>query len=282
MAAISSASFRTACLAKPALHYVAQGACWVTLPGDLPRQLAAGDTFLLAEAPSYVLASDLQRRSEDGLSAFDWEHLDVAHHGEAETVLVAGAFVFEALHARLLLVSLPSFTLIPVQDPTSAILRGLLELLDREIRAEQIGAAMVTKRLAEILLVQVLCGHVARHGGAATGWIGAAADPRIGKALNLMHGDIRHDWSVDELARAIGMSRSAFAAEFKARTGSPPLDYFLRWRVQVGRDAHRKGGTVAAVATKVGYASESAFGTAFKRVYGQAPKRYWSVAAASG
>lgn len=267
--------------AKPALKFAAvlQGACWIMLPGEAPRQLAAGDTFLLAEAPSYVLASDPERQPEDGLSAFDWEHSDVARHGEAETVLVAGAFVFEALHARLLLDSLPSFTLIPAQDPTSAVLRGLLQLLDHEIRAEQIGAAMVTERLAEILLVQVLRGHVAGQDGAATGWIGAAAEPRIGKALNLIHGDIRHGWRVEELARAVGMSRSAFAAAFKARVGSPPLDYLLKWRMQVARDLLRKGGTVSDAAIQVGYASESAFGTAFKRVYGCAPKRYWSMAA---
>ncbi|OKO85114.1 AraC family transcriptional regulator [Bradyrhizobium sp. AS23.2] len=264
--------------AKPALKFVAvlRGECWIMLPGESPQQLAAGDTFLLAEAPSYVLASDPQQRPEDGLSAFDWEHSDVARHGKVETVLVAGAFVFEALHARLLLDSLPSFTLIPAQDPTSAVLRSLLALLDREMRAEQMGAAMVTERLAEILLVQVLRGHVARQDGSAAGWIGAAADPRIGKALNLVHDDIAHGWRVDELARAVGMSRSAFAAEFKTRTGSPPLDYLLRWRMQVARDALRKGGTVAAIAAKIGYASESAFSTAFKRVYGSAPKRYWS------
>lgn len=265
--------------AKPALKFVAvlHGACWIMLPGEAPRQLIAGDTFLLAEAPAYVLASDPERRPEDGLSAFDWEHSDVARHGEPETVLVAGAFVFEALPARLLLDSLPSFTLIPAQDPTSAVLRGLLQLLDHEIRAEQIGAAVVMERLAEILLIQVLRGHVARQDPAVTGWIGAAADPRIGKALNLIHSDIAHDWRVDELARAVGMSRSAFAAAFKARAGAPPLDYLLRWRMQVAREALRQGGTVAAVAEKVGYASESAFGAAFKRVYGCAPKRYWSA-----
>lgn len=266
--------------AKPGLKFAAvlRGACWIMLHGETPRHLTAGDTFLLAEAPQYVLTNDAQRTPEDGLASFDWEHSDVAHHGGAETVLVAGSFIFEALHARLLLDSLPSLMLVPAQDPTSAVLLSLLDLLDREIRTGQIGTAMVTQRLADILLVQVLRSYVARHGSFGAGWIGAAADPHIGKTLNLMHGNITHRWSVGELARAAGMSRSAFAVAFKAKVGSPPLDYLLRWRMQVARDALRRGETVATVSARVGYASESAFGHAFKRIYGRAPKRYWSAA----
>lgn len=266
--------------AKPALKFAAvlRGTCWILLPDEAPRRLAAGDTFLLAEAPSYVLASDPRRAPEDGLASFDWAHSDVAHHGGAETVLVAGSFVFEAQHARLLTDILPSFMLISSGDPAAAVLHGLLDILGREMHGELMGAAMVTQRLAEILLVQVLRGHVARDGG--TGWIAAAGDRQIGKALNLMHGDITRRWSVAELAGAVGMSRSAFAAGFKAKVGTPPLDYLLQWRMQVARDALRKGETVSVVAAKVGYASDSAFAYAFRRVHGRAPKRYWSGIAA--
>jgi AraC-like DNA-binding protein len=226
-----------------------------------------------------VLTNDPQLTPEDGLTSFDWEHSDVARHGGSETVLIAGSFVFEALYVRLLLDALPSFMLIPEKDPAAAILRGLLEILDREIRTGQMGTSLVTRRLADVLLVLVLRGYVARHGSVGSGWIGAAADPQIGAALNLMHGDIAHRWTVGELARAVGMSRSAFAADFKEKVGSPPLDYLLRWRMQIARDALRRGETIAAVATKVGYASESAFGNAFKRVHDRAPKRYWSSVA---
>jgi len=79
------------------------------------------------------------------------------------------------------------------------------------------------------------------------------------------------------MARAVGMSRSVFAADFRQKVGAPPLDYLLRWRMQVARDALRRGETVAAVAARIGYASESAFGNAFKRVHGRAPKRYWTT-----
>ncbi|WP_284266284.1 AraC family transcriptional regulator [Bradyrhizobium iriomotense] len=266
--------------AKPALKFAAvlRGECWIALSGESPYRLVAGDTFLLAEAPEYVLASDPQLAPLNGLASFDWEHSDVGHYGGSDTVLLAGSFVFEALHVRLLLDALPRFMLIPEADPAATVLRGLLEILDHEIRAGQIGVSLVTRRIADVLLVQVLRGYVARHGG--VGWIGAAADPQIGAALNLMHGEITRRWTVSDLARAVGMSRSAFALDFREKVGSSPLDYLFRWRMQVARDALRRGETIAAIAAKVGYASESAFSNAFKRAHGEAPKRYGLTAAA--
>jgi transcriptional regulator GlxA family with amidase domain len=139
------------------------------------------------------------------------------------------------------------------------------------------GASLMTRRLADILLVQALRAYVAVHGADSAGWIGALNDRRIGAALNLMHGDVGHNWKVNELASAVGMSRSGFALRFKELVGIPPLDYLMRWRMQLARDALRRDeSSVASLAVKLGYASESAFGNAFKRIFGRAPKRYWS------
>ena len=265
--------------AKPALKFAAvlHGECWITLPGTPPHQLGAGDTFLLADAPPYVLANDREMAPLDGIALFDWEHSDVAHHGGAETVLLAGSFVFEAAHAQPLLDLLPSFMLIPAADKAAAILRSTLEILDGEIRSTRMGASLVTRRLADVLLVQALRAYVAAQGADGVGWIGALTDPQIGAALNLMHGEVAHRWTVEGLANAVGMSRSAFAVRFKDTVGVPPLDYLLRWRMQLARDALRREETVSSIAAGIGYASESAFGNAFKRVYGRAPKRYWST-----
>jgi AraC-like DNA-binding protein len=269
--------------AKPRLKFAAvlRGACWISLPGEDPRRLVAGDAFLLAEAPQYVLASDPSLAPEDGIASFDWEHSDIARHGGSETALLAASFVFNALYVRLLLDALPPLLVIPAMDSAAGVLRTLLEVLDREIRVERIGAELVTRRLADVLLVQVLRSYGAQREDAVAGWISAASNPQIGGALDLMHRDLGRRWTVDELAGAVGMSRSAFAAAFKKKVGSPPLDYLLRWRMQVARDALRRGKSVSAAAAQTGYASESAFSNAFKRVHGRAPKRYWSAAAAS-
>lgn len=265
--------------AKPALKFAAvlRGECWLTFPGTEPHSLREGDTFVLANAPPYVLANDRLKIPDDGLALFDWEHSDVAHHGGDDTVLVAGSFVFEAEHAQGLLDALPAFMLIPASHTAPTVLRATLASLDSEIRSTQMGASLVVRRFAEVLLVQALRAYVAGPGCNNTGWIGALADPQIGAALNLMHNQLARRWTVGELASAVGMSRSAFALRFKEAVRISPLDYLLRWRMQRAREALRRGDTVSSIAAAIGYASESAFGNAFKRVYGKAPKRYSSA-----
>jgi AraC-like DNA-binding protein len=263
--------------AKPAVKFgaVLAGDCWIDFGEGQRHQLAAGDCFLLANAPSYVLANDDHILSEDGLTAFDWAQSDIARHGGNDTVLIAGTFSFEESDADLLLDSLPTFLLIPSRNASATVVRSTLAILDIEIKGTQIGAAVLTDRLVDILLVQVLRAALIQDDGDSLGWISALADPRIGRAIGLMHGDAACPWSLDTLAASVAMSRSAFSKKFKSLVGLAPLDYLLRWRMRLARNALRRGSTVATVASEVGYSSESAFGHAFKRIYGIAPRRYW-------
>ncbi|MBD8651797.1 AraC family transcriptional regulator [Rhizobium sp. CFBP 13726] len=263
--------------AKPAVKFgaVLAGDCWIDFGEGQRHQLAAGDCFLLANAPSYVLANDDHILSEDGLAAFDWAQSDVARHEVNDTVLIAGTFSFQESDADLLLDSLPTFLLIPSRNASATVVRSTLAILDIEIKGTQIGAAVLTDRLVDILLVQVLRAALIQDDGDNLGWISALADPRIGRAIGLMHGDAAYPWSLETLAASVAMSRSAFSKRFKSLVGLAPLDYLLRWRMRLARNALRRGSTVATVASEVGYSSESAFGHAFKRIYGIAPRRYW-------
>jgi len=244
--------------------------------GDGPRHLlAAGDSFLLANAPSYVLANDEHAFAEDGLAMFDWQQSDVAHHEGDDTILVAGSFIFDTSDAALLLDSLPRFLLIPSVHPSASVIRSTLQLIAPEITGTQIGAAILMDRLVDVLLVQVLRAALDQDQASDFGWISALTDPKIGKAIGLMHGNASDRWTLESLSSAVAMSRAAFSKRFKWLVGVAPLDYLLRWRMRVARDLLRRGSTVAAAATQVGYSSESAFGHAFKRLYGWAPKRYW-------
>lgn len=261
--------------AKPALKFVAvlQGGCWIAMPDAAPRRLGAGDTFLLANAPAYTLATDLDLPPEDGVALFDGGRAVAGRHGGDDTVLVGGAFVLAEGPAQRLLGDLPPFLLIPAEDEAAPVLRRTLLILDGEIGTDRMGASLMTQRLAEILLVQALRAFAAAHGHA--GWIGALADRQIGAALRLMHGDVARAWTVQALAQGVGMSRSSFAQRFKAVVGTSPLDYLLNWRMELALDAlRRREVSVAGLATRLGYRSESAFGAAFKRRFGRAPKRH--------
>ena len=266
---------------KPALKFVAvlRGGCWIILPGEPPFALAAGDTFLLANAPAYVIANDLQSEPEDGIAFFDWENSDIARHGGDETALIGGSFVIGGGNAQLLIDALPPFIHIPADDRAAGVLSATLVTLDDELGAGEMGSTLMTRRMGDILLVQALRAYVARVGAEHAGWIGALGNPQIGRAISLIHNEPGYRWTVNELASRTGMSRSAFAERFKALVGVSPLDYVTRWRMHRAREAlRRRQATVAGLAASLGYSSESAFGNAFKRVFGRAPKRYWQDA----
>jgi AraC-like DNA-binding protein len=87
-----------------------------------------------------------------------------------------------------------------------------------------------------------------------------------------MHDAPATAWTVDELGRRVGLSRSALHERFAEMIGQPPMQYLANWRMQVGAALLRNtNATVLAVAQEVGYDSEAAFARAFKRLVGRPP-----------
>lgn len=261
---------------------VLSGQCWIAVEGQPACRLDAGDTFLLCNAPAFVLSDTPWR---PGAPVVDGAPLFAAalraqgnrvRHGGATTVLLGGGFRFSPNNAALLLDVLPRFLHIPGTHEAATVLRSTLALLDAELAAGAMGASLVARRLADILLVQALRAHVALGEGAATGWMAALADAKIGAALKRLHQDPRHNWTVAALGHVAGMSRSGFALRFRQLVGMAPLAYLTHWRMELACSQLRRADTpVAVLASQLGYASESAFGNAFKRHFGRAPKRYW-------
>lgn len=273
--ASGSWSFHLPAAAAIRFGSVIRGECWIDFGDGQRHQLSTGDSFLFANAPGYVIGNDVTASPGDGMAMFDWEHSDVGRYLGDETVLVAGNFSFASSDAELLLDALPCFLRIPGQHPSAAVIRNTLQLVIPEIRGSQIGAGIMTDRLVDVLLILVLRAALEQDRDNDFGWIGALTDPRIGKALGLMHGNAAHPWNLEMLCSAVAMSRSAFCKRFSLLVGFAPLDYLLRWRMRLARDQLRRGATVAAAAVHVGYVSESGFRHAFKRVYGESPKRDW-------
>ena len=112
--------------------------------------------------------------------------------------------------------------------------------------------------------------------GAPSDWLAGLADPVVARAL---HADPARAWTVAGLAREAAVSRSTLAARFKQTVGQGPLDYLTRWRIELAAARIRRGDdTVAVIARDVGYGSESALSTAFKRVTGTSPRAYRAAA----
>jgi transcriptional regulator GlxA family with amidase domain len=170
---------------------------------------------------------------------------------------------------------LPDFLFVSRSSAASGTVATILGLMGSEAGGDSIGSEIVSARLADVLLVQAIRAYTGSGEQVEIGWHGALADARLGRVLRAIHGDIAWSWTVAHLAGVAGMSRAAFSAEFTQRVGQPPPSYVRAWRLTVARAALAHGDeSVASIASKVGYASQSAFGYAFGRAFGSPPKTH--------
>ncbi|BAU73108.1 AraC family transcriptional regulator [Metapseudomonas furukawaii] len=190
------------------------------------------------------------------------------------TRLVCATLAFGGASGNPLAGALPDYLVLPLKDVP--LLAGNLDWLFAEAFGEECGRRAVMDRLFELLVIQLLR-HLLAHRGLATGMLAGLADPRLSRALNLMHEDPKHPWTVAELASAASMSRAAFAAHFREVTGQTPADYLVQWRVGLAQKLLRDGRPIPHVADAVGYESPSALARAFRRKTGSSP-REWLLA----
>lgn len=279
------------------LKFIAQveGRQWIRVDGsDTPICLEPGDCLVMHGGRPFVVASDLALAPVDGVAHFAAAMDRVSGSvrwgdGVPDMVAVAGRFEVAPEQRALLAEILPPELHIRAASRAAPALRALLDLFRDEADGDADGEAghatpgqrLVTAGLARIALVQALRAHGERH--AADGWLGALADAKIGPVLRLLHGDPARRWTLPELARAGGMSRSALALRFKALVGSAPLHYLQQWRMRLARQALVQGSEpVATLAYRLGYASESAFSAAFKKSTGLAPGQFRQQGTAAG
>lgn len=253
---------------------VVRGRCRLEVEGEAPVGLEEGDCYVLAHGTPYVLRDApltptvpcraIVRDRIGGL-------VELGGAGEPATVL-CGWFRFDAAAAQPLVGLLPRLLLMRAEPERMQALQGILALLAMETAQPGLGSGLVVGRLADILFVQAVRAHVARSGQDEAGWLSALADARLGPALHALHGDLARPWTLDALASAASLSRSAFAQRFRQRVGQSPLEYLTRWRmVRAGELLRRDGLSLGQVAAQVGYESEAAFSKAFKREVGVAP-----------
>lgn len=257
--------------------YVVRGQCWLTVLGREPVRVSAGDCWTIVGGSQYSLQDHPATPTEFCYKALR-EHsnhvVKLGGGGEPVTV-VTGWFLFDRHGAKPLIDLMPELILTPMDQERSELMQSTLQLLAVETARRSLGTDIVVSRLADILFIQAIRAHAASSGAEASGWIGALIDPRLSRAFAAIHAKVEHHWTVEELAREAGMSRSAFAARFRGSVGLSPLDYVTRWRMFRAAGLLRQGRySIAEIAIRVGYENESAFAKAFKRVTGTTPGAY--------
>ncbi len=255
------------------LKFVAllRGSQWMLLPGCAPQLMNEGDVCLLGRT-AYAVASHPDEMPIDGQTLYA-AGCDIAHVGGDDVIGIGGTVTFSAGSADFLLDMLPTFMIVPRSSPASDAVATILALMSSEFERDMMGSEIVGARLADVLLVEAIRAYAGGLGAAEIGWLGALSDVRIGRALRAIHDDVAQPWTVAGLAGVAGMSRAGFSAEFTRLVGQPPLTYLRAWRLTLARAALTRGdATVASIASRIGYTSQSAFGHAFRRAFGAAPK----------
>ena len=153
-------------------------------------------------------------------------------------------------------------------------LADFFRLAQLEASAKRAGGVSMLARLSELMFIEVVRRYLDKMPAGQTGWLAGLRDPFVGKAISLMHAQPAHDWTIEELAREVALSRSVLAERFSDLVGMPPMHYLAHWRMQVAAGLLAGNVNIATVAAETGYGSEAAFSRAFKKVVGVSPSAW--------
>lgn len=265
-------------------HVVLTGSCWLMSEYGEPVALGVGDVLFTPHGDGYALVDqpgspivDFEPEPDEA-TPLDEMHIDGAGAG---TELLCAYYMFDPARPHPLLADLPAMIHVPARVGQHPSLRAAIDLLGNELRDPRAGTEAALPALIDMLLLYVLRAWLEEQPDDSAGWATALRDPTITTALRQIHRHPEKPWTVEDLAAVAGLSRAAFAKRFTTIIGQPPLGYLTWWRMTTAARLLRESDApLRAIASRCGYASEYAFGKAFKRAYDVAPGQYRSQGAA--
>ncbi|MGP9688716.1 AraC family transcriptional regulator [Psychrobacter sp. AOP22-C1-C5] len=264
------------------LFYLVMSGSFCIDVGNGLRQAYAGDIIMIPNTYKHVSYA-LNHNGDDAepldelLTQCKENTLDINGNGDANSSLILVECKYDKEMVRPLLSMLPS--ILPEINNESD---GRFEVIDVEIKLlmleaerERMGKTAVINHWAGIMMIECLRVYIESLPEAAENWLKAVKDPFLTKALVAMHEAPSQNWTLHKLAETAGMSRSSFAQRFKDTVGMPPLTYLIDYRLRLAaRYLRLQQNSISRISELVGYASDSTFSQAFKRVYGVSPKAY--------
>lgn len=256
-------------------HVVLAGGCWFLSEENQPVELRVGDVLFALHGNGYALADHPDSPLVDFAPepAEPLDEMRIAGEGPV-TELLCAYYTFDPARPHPMLAGLPPFLHLPARVEQHPSLRAAVDLLRTELGDPRAGTEAALPALIDMLLLYVLRAWLDEND---TGWAQALRDPAITAALRQIHRHPDKPWTVGDLAAVAGLSRAAFAKRFTTIIGQPPLAYLTWWRMTTAARLLRESDApLRTVAARCGYASEYAFGKAFKRAYDTSPGRYRS------
>ena len=264
-----------------AYHVLTEGRCFANIIGQEPITVEAGEVIVFTRGDPHVLSSSPGMRSDSvaaetlaGVTAGQLPFsINYGGDGPISAKVVCGFLACDARPFNPLLDNLPP--VIKSGDPADGEARWLgqfIRLATMESAEKRAGGEGVLAKLSELMFIEVIRRYLADLPPERAGWLAGLRDPFVGKALSFMHARPTHAWTIETLAKDVGLSRSVLAERFADLVGMPPMHYLAKWRMQIAAGLLGRGNAnIATVAAEVGYASEAAFSRAFKKMVGVPP-----------
>ncbi len=286
-------SFRSppSCLVAPYLspeprhviiyHLLTDGQAYANVEDGQRIALTAGDIVVFPHGDPHIMGNgrDVEPRDHTKiLQEILSQGLKLARMGGGGEItrLICGYLVCDPQLCKAFLGGLPPIFKVSIgSDNSGQSLENCIRYSVGQAVNSQSGSEIVVAKLSEALFAETLRRYVDLLPPGQTGWLAGARDPEVGNALALVHRQPSDPWTIAQLARRVGVSRSVLAERFRHFLGVPPMAYLTRWRMQLGAQLLTSTShSVARIADEVGYESEPAFNRAFKREFGSPPARF--------
>ena len=260
-------------------HFIERGQVRIELEKSGAKTfLTSGDLVILPHGGAHILRDSDKTQPVNAERLLEKREGNILRHGGGgvETTAVCGGFTFENEIGNPIFSVLPELIHVPRDKiKTYAWLEPMLRLLAHESQNPNEGSVSIIAHLTAIIFVQAVRSWIEMQPESLGGWLGALRDKQISAAMNLMHRNPNHPWTVAKLASEVGMSRSPFAAKFTSLVGEPPFAYLTKWRMNLAAgyltNDHMN---IREIAELVGYESQASFTNAFKRNFRISPKGY--------
>ena len=262
-------------------HFLTEGRAYARLPDGRREELTAGDIVILPHGDAHLLGNGSPEKPVDSLHTFAknlTQGLKLVRFGGGGEItrFVCGFLACEPRLSEVFLAGLPPMLKVHVvKEPSGQWLEHSIRFSVDEVSGSYAGSGLVLAKLAEVLFVETLRRYINALPPDQIGWLAGARDPIIGQALALLHKEPAHPWTISNLARRVGLSRTRLAARFRHFLRDSPMAYLARWRLKMGAEMLQSTeDSVAEVAAAVGYGSEAAFNRAFKREFDCPPAQF--------
>jgi len=266
-------------------HFAHKGRCFIRIgDAEAPVPLEQGDLIIITGGAPHTLYCDpatevdavpldtvVEESGFTGSGALVYGGKETQH----ETQLICGHFAFDEHAQHPLIDALPPWIHISnYGEIAGSWMENTLKIIGNEAGREQIGGDLIALKLSEIIYAQALRAYLSSEGSSRSVLAGFT-DPKIARALKVIHQDPAFPWTLDTLSAAVGLSRTAFATRFSTLMTTTPFNYITQWRMQIARQRlNDSTDAIIEIAEGVGYQSEAAFGRVFKRTFNIAPATY--------